>query len=258
MWHSLGAFIKYRLTAKTKYSIHSPFVYHLVTEVLEKDLDKSLAQSLHNYKAALLQDNDSIEVTDFGAGSRIFKSTRRPVHAIAKHVGISKIKSDFLQKLIYHFKPKNILEMGTSLGIASAAMAIAYPNASITSLEGCPETSKKAQEYFDKFQLNQIQLVVGEFSSQLPIILKNSDFDFIYFDGNHQKNATLDYFNQCLPKAHNDTLFVFDDIHWSKGMEEAWEEIKNHPKTSVCIDLYHLGFVFFRKEQVAQNFVIRV
>jgi hypothetical protein len=40
-------------------------------------------------------------------------------------------------------------------------------------------------------------------------------------------------------------------------MEEAWEEIKSHPKVTVTIDLFFLGLVFFRKEQVKENFCLR-
>ena len=80
----------------------------------------------------------------------------------------------------------------------------------------------------------------------------------IYFDGNHQKEATLQYFNQLLKTAHNDSVFIFDDIHWSKEMTEAWETIKNHPKVTVTIDTFFWGFVFFRKEQVKEHFIVRL
>jgi predicted O-methyltransferase YrrM len=80
----------------------------------------------------------------------------------------------------------------------------------------------------------------------------------IYFDGNHSKEATLEYFELLLPTINNETVWIFDDIHWSPAMEAAWEVIKNHPKVTVTIDTFQWGIVFFRTEQPKEHFVIRV
>ncbi len=87
---------------------------------------------------------------------------------------------------------------------------------------------------------------------------KSATFDLIYFDGNHQKSATLQYFESLLPTAHNDSVFIFDDIHLSEEMEDAWKEIKKHPKVQVTIDTFYLGLVFFRREQAKEHFKIRL
>ncbi|NJW55521.1 class I SAM-dependent methyltransferase, partial [Salinimicrobium sp. CDJ15-91] len=63
---------------------------------------------------------------------------------------------------------------------------------------------------------------------------------------------------KLLPTIHNNSVMIFDDIHWSKGMEEAWEEIKAHPEVRVTIDTFQWGLVFFRREQEKEHFVIRV
>ena len=70
------------------------------------------------------------------------------------------------------------------------------------------------------------------------------------------KKATLDYFEALLPTISNDSVWIFDDIHWSTDMEEAWEIIKNHPKVSVTIDTFQWGIVFFRAEQEKEHFII--
>jgi predicted O-methyltransferase YrrM len=81
--------------------------------------------------------------------------------------------------------------------------------------------------------------------------------DLVFIDGHHLKDPTLDYFEQCLGKAHNDSVFILDDIHWSQGMEEAWEQVKHHPRVSVTIDLYTMGLVFLRSEQAREHFRLR-
>ena len=88
--------------------------------------------------------------------------------------------------------------------------------------------------------------------------LSTVNYQLIYFDGNHSKKATLDYFEILLPTITNETIWIFDDIHWSAEMEESWEIIKIHPKVSVTIDTFQWGLVFFRKEQEKEHFVIRI
>ena len=60
-------------------------------------------------------------------------------------------------------------------------------------------------------------------------------------------------------KAGNeDSIFIFDDIHWSKEMDQAWNEIKNSPDVTLTIDLFFIGIVFFNKDfKVKQHFTIR-
>ena len=75
--------------------------------------------------------------------------------------------------------------------------------------------------------------------------------------GNHQKHATIKYYEECLKYAENNTLFIFDDIYWSSGMEKAWEHIKKHTKTRVSIDLFFIGIIFIKKELSNEHFKIR-
>ena len=158
-----------------------------------------------------------------------------------------------------YFQPNTILEIGTSLGLATAALSWGNPEASIITLEGCPETAKQAQLQLHNFNCNNVECVVTEFNDYLQNFqLKTKNCQLVYFDGNHSKKATLEYFELLLPTITNETAWIFDDIHWSAEMEEAWENIKNHPKVTVSIDTFQWGLVFFRYEQPKQHFIIRV
>jgi predicted O-methyltransferase YrrM len=213
---------------------------------------------LNEYRNSLLQNHETIQVTDFGAGSRVFKSNTRKISAIAKNAGISKKRAELLFRIVRYFQPENILEIGTSLGLATSALSLGN-NARVTSLEGCSVTSQKSKVESQKFGFENIEFINTEFSSYLNSFnIQDSTFDLIYFDGNHSKQATLDYFKLLLPTITNDSVWIFDDIHWSKDMEEAWELIKNHTKVSVTIDTFQWGLVFFRKEQEKEHFTIRI
>jgi len=261
--YQIIAYIKFLFRSSNQHGVHSPFVYDLLTKCLYLKNDKPAFQKIRAYWNALNHDNQNIKVTDFGAGSRVFNSENRKVGAIAKNAGISLKRAILLNKMVSYFQFETGLELGTSVGISSAAIAINNP-ISLTTLEGCPETAKVAQQYFDEFNIKNISLQIGEFDLLLDSILEkentnnSSEFDLVYFDGNHQKTPTIKYFKTLLPYTNNNSIFIFDDIHWSAEMEEAWEEIKAHPSVRVTIDSFYWGIVFFRKEQEKEHFTIRL
>ncbi|WP_264558132.1 O-methyltransferase [Flavobacterium sp. N2270] len=257
MKHLIKSYIKFLFNSKNEHGVHSPFVYDLVTKCFHDTTNYSEYEVLKNYRNSLLENKNTIEVTDFGAGSRIFKSNTREVSKIAKTAGITSKNAELLFRIVRYFQPEQILEIGTSLGLASSALSLGNSKANITTLEGCPSTSQKSKEESQKFGFNNIEFIKTEFSSYLNSCdFRLSTFDFIYFDGNHSKKATLEYFELLLPTITNDSVWIFDDIHWSKDMEDAWEIIKNHPQVTVTIDTFQWGIVFFRKEQKKEHFVI--
>jgi predicted O-methyltransferase YrrM len=258
MAHLIIEYLKFLSKSSNQHGVHSPFIYNLVTKCFYKKTDATLLKLLLKIKQQLLDNKTVIKVTDFGTGSKIFKTNSREVSKIAKVAGISNKKAKLLIRLIAYFKPANILEIGTSIGLGTSAIKIGNNETQITTLEGCPETCRIAQELFKKNNFNKINIITGDFKETLPKVVNNQQFDFIYFDGNHNKKATLDYFKTCLPTINNNSVWVFDDIYWSKEMKEAWSEIKNHPKVKVTVDVFHWGIVFFRQEQEKEHFKIRV
>jgi len=250
------AYIKFLLRSTNEHGVHSPFVFDLITKCFYNKKQLNVYLKLDQFRSELLKNNNKIQVTDFGAGSRVFKSNTRGISAIAKTAGITKINARLLTRLSIYFDFNTVLELGTSLGLATSSIAFGNPNTKITTLEGCPETSKIAQQQFKKHQLNSISSLTTDFNSFLKENF--SSFDLVYFDGNHQKKATLEYFNSLIKNTHNYSMFIFDDIHWSAEMEEAWEEIKKHPKVTITIDTFFWGFVFFRTEtKHKEHFIIR-
>ena len=253
-------YIKYKLTARHKkgFGIHSPFLYNLIRNVLMLNTNYYALDDIADLRYDLLNCSEKINVQDFGAGSKIMKSNSRKIKDIAKHSAINEKFGEMLFRLIEYFKPNTIIELGTSLGIGTLYLAMPNSKAKVFTIEGCKETAKQATENFTKLNVNNISQIIGNIDIELPKLLSNiNKLDFVYFDGNHQKQATLNYFNLCLEKTHNDTIFYFDDIHWSKGMESAWEEIKKNKKVTLTIDLFFSGIVFFKKELSKEDFIIK-
>ena len=85
-------YFNYLVRAKTAHGVHSPFVYKFVTELLEtKNEAYYQFKELDTIRRELLQNTTQLEITDFGAGSAVFKGNTRKISDIAKH-GISQKK----------------------------------------------------------------------------------------------------------------------------------------------------------------------
>ncbi|MEP5340361.1 MAG: class I SAM-dependent methyltransferase [Algibacter sp.] len=257
MFYQIIQYIKFLLKSTNQHGVHSPFVYNLVTKCFYDKTKHEDYHKIEGFKRRLKRVNLKINVTDFGVGSQKFKSKTRKISDIVKHVSISKKNAKLLYRITKYFEFNSILELGTSLGFATQSLSLGNPKSEITTIEGCPKISNYTKTHFNLLLLDNVKQITGNFNDEIKKLTSNT-YDFIFFDGNHQKEATLSYFESLLKTTHNDSIFIFDDIYWSEGMTEAWKTIKKHPKVTVTIDTFYWGFVFFRKEQLKEDFVIRV
>ena len=253
-------FFRYFFAAQNEHSLHSPFVFQLYTQIIrpKKQVQPSVFQAIESIRKRLLQDNTEIEVQDFGAGSRVNNSPKRSIQHITRNAEKPVKFARLLYRLVQHFNPKTIFDLGTSLGMTTAYLAKAKSDNQLFTFEGCPQTAAIARQHFESLGCQNIQLVVGNLDETLPKQVQAiNQLDFAFFDANHRYEPTVRYFETCLTKATESSVFVFDDIHWSSEMEQAWRYIKAHPQVSITIDLFFVGLVFFRTQQPKQDFVLR-
>lgn len=256
--HQIGSYLGHMVKARTRHGVHSPFVYELIDKVLRPQGDHAECAPIEEVRAALLRSTQTIRVNDLGAGSKVFDLPVRRVADIARTALRPPKHAAMLYRLARYFRPLDVLELGTSFGISTLYLAKGADEGRVTTIEGCPQTHRIATQHFEQLRQRNIVPVLGSFQRRLPEVLAGMEhLDLVFLDGHHAKEPTLDYFEQCLTKAHNDTVIVMDDIHWSRGMEEAWQAIKQHPRVTVTIDLYDMGLVFLRTEQAQEHFTLR-
>lgn len=240
-----------------KYSLHPPFIYHLYCTVIKNKKNYYCFGQIEEIRKNILQDDTLINIQDYGSGSRSTSKNQRKVKDIAR-TGLSSAKfSQLLFRLAEHFKPKVVLELGTSLGINTLYLGSHSADCKIYTFEGCTETADYAEKVFDLLKVKNIELVRGNIDINLPLVADAlENIDFIYFDANHRYKPTISYFETALLKAHDKSLFIFDDIHWSSEMEEAWETIKKHPKVTMTIDIFDAGLVFFDRNLNYEQYIL--
>lgn len=252
-------FIKHRVQShRNGHWIHSPFVFHLANKVLPANHPYYAFKDLANMRHELKASKQRIRVQDHGAGSHKLGATRT-VGQIARTSAMDRRYGEMLFRLVNHIKPCNIVELGTSIGLGTTYLAMPNSQTPVHTIEACPQTAEVARITHELLGITNINRHVGTFEDELPGILEElQTVGLVFFDGNHRKEPTLRYFEQCLPHVNEHTVFVFDDIYWSKDMAEAWTQIKAQPEVMISIDLYRMGLVFFRKGILKQDFRLRV
>lgn len=252
-------YIFYLIKSRNLHGIHSPFVYKLVKDVIyDKKNVCPHFEKIENLRRQLNKNNSELSGVDLGAGKFKIKGSKtigrfsRSSSKSAKYAGL-------LYRLANWRKPHYALELGTALGISAMYQASAFAQKALfISLEGNPHLAERAGLNFRNLNFNSIKIIGGNFDDTLPMTLNSIPrLDWVFFDGNHKKEPTLRYFKQCLEKASENAIFIFDDINWSAEMREAWIEIKKHKRVSLTIDLFFLGLVFFDKKEQKEHFTIR-
>lgn len=252
-------YFRYKLTARhwKGYEIQPPFAFDFVRRVLREKREYACFEAIEKYRMSLIDDKRVVEVTDLGAGSKIFKSNKRKVGDIALNCATPEGKAKTIFHIIQETKPQTLLELGTSVGIGSLYLGSADANAKLYTLEGCPAIAEIAQEGIDKFNLKNTQIKVGSFNEVLPKLLTEvHSIDFAYLDGDHTKESTIRYFNMILPKLNSNSVVILDDIYWSKGMTEAWETIHTMEQVRVSFDIFNMGILFFKEGCLKQHYKV--
>lgn len=254
-------YLRYFLTSSNGkgHGVHSPFVFNFIKNVLNDRRNFYAYDKIEKLRTTLLMDHTEVKVVDLGAGSSLGDGARRTVASICRNTSKSPKYGQLLFRISQYFQPAVMVELGTSLGISSSYLASGNPGGRLITCEGSDAVAGLAERNFSALKMENIQMVRGNFDDTLPGILQeNPQIDLAFIDGNHRKDPTLSYFYSLLPCVSEYSVIIFDDIHWSPGMEEAWNTIKDHPAVTLSIDLFFVGLVFFRKEFLEkQHFVIR-
>jgi len=239
--------------------MHSPFIYEFITRVCNDKRDYYAYTAIEELRMQLLKIHTRIKVEDFGAGSVRKSSPERKINDIVRSSSKPAKYGKLLFRIANYYQCKKILELGTSLGISTAYLASADQKSHVITLEGAHQVANLARNNFQQLNLRNIEVIEGNFNDTLKDALdKIGSPDMVFFDGNHRLEPTLQYFELCLQKSHLNSIFVFDDIHWSSDMEQAWNSIKEHSNVTCTMDLFFVGLVFFRHSfKEKQHFVIR-
>jgi predicted O-methyltransferase YrrM len=255
----LKKYFQFYLKAGNAYSIHSPFVYSLYTEVLRPVsfvLDQKLFLA-ENLLHQLYVNKKSFSATDTGEQSRTGRALT--VGKKAKSVSQNSKGGRILYRLVKKFQPEVIVELGTGAGASSLYMSCASPSAQICTIEGNTSMAVIAKELFQQYGNENIHFFEGLFDDVLPTVFeKTPHIDIAFIDGDHKGESLLRYYEMLLPFMKDNSIIVLHDIYWSDDMNETWKKLISRPEVHVSVDIFHFGLLFFNKAQPKQHFQLKV
>lgn len=246
-------YIRHLLKAKHTrgHGIHSPYLYRFTMNAIYEKNPFYLFSQIEALRESMKYDDRTILMEDFGTG----ENREIRVRDIAKKSLKRTRLAQMLFRVVNFTNAKNVLELGTSLGITTAYLASPSSDIKCISLEGSQAVAAIAGENFEKLEITNAKVKVGNIDVTLQQALEElGSVDVVFFDANHRKEPVLRYFSQCLEYIHPETVFIFDDIHWSADMEKAWCTIRNHEKVTAAFDLFESGIVFFSSNFPKKNY----
>ena len=256
----LSQYVKHQWRAQGNHLLHSPFVFDFYRHAL-KAKRSATVDAIAQFSKELKRDKRSLTRTDFGAGhgGKGGGTYESSVAETARRSSRRRKEGALLHNLVKYYQPKRLLELGTHLGISSLYQASALDDdAQLKTLEGDPALAALAREHIQQFDFQQVEVIEGAFTETLPSLqMETYKPDFVFLDGDHRYQPTMDYVHAILPHMPNESILILDDIYWSKGMAQAWEEVQTIPELTVTIDLFFFGVAFVKRPQKKQHFVLR-
>ena len=178
------------------------------------------------------------------------------LHRIITQSASSTSDSQALCDMVSFLNPSTIIELGTSVGLTTRALALAAPKTTIISIEGNTDLYNIAQSHLCAF--GNVNLYNSLFDNILPSLTwDKSKPVFVFIDGNHTYEASLRYFKFFIERAAVGSGLILHDIRWSIGMMRAWKEIKQLDFAGVSLESYTMGMVFLREGILKQEFRIK-
>lgn len=241
--------------------MHSPYLFELVRMVIYDENRYYCWQDIEDRRYAMLHAPKRVEVTDYGTG----QGGEQLVCDIAKRCLCARKEGETLFRLANFLREKSgesieIVELGTSLGIGTAYLAMADSRNHVTTFEGSEALLEIARRNWKKLAIDNVNAVLGNIDDTLPSYVHNAHACayLIYIDANHTCEATLRYVNQLLPLMNEQSILVLDDIHLDESMELAWNAVKEMPEVTSTIDFYRFGLVFTNPNFLRRNYRMRL
>jgi len=138
------------------------------------------------------------------------------------------------------------LELGTSLGISTLAIALAVPGRRVVTVEGCPQLSDIARTNLQRHGATDVRVLNMEFTAALEKLrTENVKVAFAFIDGNHRGEALMNYVRLILQMGE-EMVIVADDIHLNRDMYRSWKIISESGVAEASLETNRFGILFRR------------
>jgi hypothetical protein len=243
--------------------VHSPFIYDFLTTVIRNKSDDRIVSHVESLRSEMYADSRSISIIDLGAGSLRMNGRVREVRDIARAAALPAKEAGLLTRMVQgaSFAHRSlgeggehgaggmeqgiILELGTSLGVSTLAMALAAPERRVVTVEGCPSLAQIATANLTRHGAPNATVLNMEFSEALEKIRSDGEkVSFAFIDGNH-KGKALAHYARKIAEMGEEMIIIADDIRLTHDMYCGWKSIVREQLAPASMETLRFGILFF-------------
>lgn len=250
--------LAYAATARSRYFLHSPFVFDFYEKVLLNKYYKNELTELkpiEKLRADLARQVQALVRYQTLPDGQLQQLPPQPLNQILRRESCTRPLGEFLFRFSRHYRPARVLELGVNLGLAALYLKAGHPEAHYMGIEGNPELARLALRHIQQLDFSG-QVVESSFSDFLNDLPDEPVFDLIYLDGDHRGVALLEYCSRLLPLLRAGGCLVIDDIRWNRELNRAWRACCQLEVVSVSVELLRIGLLFAGREQAREHFVL--
>lgn len=208
----------YKIRHHRGHGIHSPFIFALITKVIEEKLPyyfyKDLQELLYN-----------------------------------KQIDRKPTKYDLLSfRLVNYFNPTTILEIGSGDGLNTLCLTSPSKKIRCKCFEVSRDKQEKAKQLYEGFNRS-----IEPITSLKDIIEIQ---DCIYLNLNNSSSFFEWIENNVLNLIETRSFIIIKGIRTNKRNHLLWNKLKDSDKVTVSLDLYNLGILFFNPKLYKRNYKI--
>ena len=232
------------------FGIHSPFLFRLITTVVE---GKRNNPEYKNFKQIKKEAINLLKVKMLPEIEGLFSQYNLPVSKSAKlyrKIELPLRYSKAVYRLIQYFQPANIFYFGPTLGVNLLIASLANPKSSVYHIDENTNLQRFAAELISKS--NEMSI---NYLCEGPPQLVKADFCFV----NHPYNPIVSrkIVQKRIDEHGIDDVLIIRGIHESKEMEDCWSELTTSTEVRVTLDLFEIGIALFRRGLQKENFTLK-
>jgi predicted O-methyltransferase YrrM len=225
-----------RILRRKGYGVHSPFVYGLITKVIEERCPYYCFSDIELLRKRLLLQQETAGI--------VAREAVRPKQGA------------LLFRLTHYFRSGNIVQIGAGAGLSTLYLTSYRQGVRCITLEKTPERAAVARWVYEKAARTPVDLRTGDYQTLLPGILEEmGTVDFVFFN-TRREASPASLFDICVKYAQADTVFVFEGIKNNRTMRRFWKTVCTHPEVTVTLDLYSMGIVLFNKKLHKRDYTV--
>lgn len=243
------------LSNRKGHGVHSEFIYRFLDQTVYADYEHYFFEQVLEVRRKLKHNQNEIHVEDFGAGSKIFgKSAWRSISDIYKNSSSPHWKSCLYFRMLNYLKCKNILELGTNLGINAFTLSGLGKQVNIVTVEGSEELCRHAEKLMQEHRVENVKIyhqLFDDFLEQYDL----SETDAALIDGNHKGEAMMRYTQKIMSDSTKLKIIILDDVYWSKDMYEGWKALQIQSDASfIFLDFYYFGVILKKNDLMEKKY----